>query len=206
MNWGRLKFQLFGNWPVIGKQIQLDYYNSVIERITNIEKRYNSPRVGYDTHIHSLYDCLYGSMIELDEDIQWFLTLGITTYTKTSAMASECLQRIIKGEIFKYEEYFKELNVSSRETEMLDWYSNYEDTAAFMGDYLYMMQVYCLENPLDDNDETGAGAEVYKDSNRWEINRSTLDFINSSHFRLMLDDFITVIKLSIDSQIRRLNG
>lgn len=201
MNWGALKFNLFGDWPLIGHQIKLGYYRSVMDKVENIEKRFNKPMVKFEDNIHALYDCLQGSKITIHEDFDWFLVLGITTYTKTARKTVEFFDRLVEGELFKFEEYFKELNVSSRETAFLDWYSNFEDAQDFLDGFMYMMQLYCLENPL--NEEEG---EVYKGSNRWEIKKGTLEFLNSSYFRLVLDDFITLVKLSIDSQVRRLNG
>jgi len=200
MNWATIKFNLFGDLPVVGKQVSLSYYSSVMDRILFIEKQFNKPMVTFDANVHALYDCLQGSKIVMHEDFDWFLVLGITTYTKTSALTSQFFQRILNGELLKYDDYFKELNVSSRETAFLDWYSNFEDTQEFLGVFLGLMHMFCLENPIDEE------GEIYKGNNRLEINRSTLEFINSSHFRLVLDDFITVMKLSIDSQVRRLNG
>lgn len=201
MNWGALKFNLLGNLPLVGKQVSLSYYKSVMDKVLFIEKQFNKPMVTFDHNVHALYDCLQGAKIVLHEDFDWFLTLGITTYTKTSGMTSQFFARIIAGEVFKFEDYFKELNVSSRETAFLDWYSNFDDTQDFADVFIYMLQIYCLENPI--NEEEG---EVYKGNSRWEINKTTLDFISSSYFRLVLDDFITLVKLSVDSQVRRLNG
>lgn len=200
MNWGVLKFSLFGELPFVGKQVSLSYYKSVMDKVLFIEKQFNKPMVTFDHNVHALYDCLQGAKIVLHEDFDWFLELGITTYTKTSGMTSQFFDRVIAGEFFKFEDYFKELNVSSRETAFLDWYSNFEDTQEFVDAFIYMMQIYCAENPLDEE------GEVYQGNSRQEINKTTLDFISSSYFRLVLDDFITVIKLSIDSQVRRLNG
>ena len=192
---------IFGLLPKLGKGLKLIKYRQVIEKLEFVEKQFNKPMVSFDANIHALYDCLQGPVVELDEDFDWFMTLGITTYTETSGLASEFISRVLNNEFFKYDEYFKELNVSSRETEFLAWYSNIEATQGFLDQFMYLLQLYCIENPKDE--ELG---DVYREDNRRELNKSTIAFFNSQHFRLMLDDFITMVKLSIHSQVRRING
>lgn len=202
MNWAKVKLKLFGNWPVIGKQIQVQHYTSLMDEVDLLEKQFNKARVRFEVIIRDLYDCLERSPVTLNEDFNWFLSISITSYTNTSTAAHYLLDRILKGEFFKYDLYIKELNVSSRETDFLDWYSSNYTVQMFMENFHYLMGLYCLENPLDEEH----GDHTYKETNRLEINRSTLDFLNSSHFRLVLDDYLTMVRMSIDSQLRRLNG
>lgn len=198
-----LKLKVLGSMPWFGKGVQLTEYKRIIDKLDYIEKQFNKPMVSFDANIHALYDCLQGTEIELDDDFDWFMTLGITTYTETSGLALQFVTRILNDEYFKYDDYFKELNVINRETEFLEWYSNMDSIQLFMDRFSYMLKLYCLENPKEADIEHG---EAYNENNRLELNRSTLLFFGSQHFRLVLDDYITLVRLSIDSQVRRLNG
>lgn len=200
MHLAMLKFKLLGNLPFIGKRVQSDYYKGLLAQIIKFEKQYNKPTVKFDQLIHDLYDCLASAPIAICEDFDWFLTLAITAHTKTSRDALEYLCALENGHSFQFDPYFKEFHVSSKETDFLAWYSNRETATSFIWRFLQVLQLYCLENPLDENEG------VPFSEHRKVINKQTMEFLNGSYFRLVLDDFITIVQLAIDSQLRRLNG
>lgn len=200
MHLALIKFKLLGNLPFIGKRFQADYYNELMGQITKFDKLFNKPTVKFDQIIHDLYDCLVTAPLDVCEDFDWFMTLGITAHTKTSRDALAFLYELGESRPFKFDPYFKEFHVSSKETDFLAWYSNRDSAMQFVWMFMEVLQLYCLENPLDEND----GAEFKE--HRKAINKPTMEFFNSSYFRLVLDDFITIVQLSIDSQLRRLNG
>lgn len=199
MHLALLKFKLLGNLPFIGKRVERDYYKELSAHIVKFEKQYNKPTVKFDQLIHDLYDCLAAAPIAICEDFDWFLTLAITAHTKTSGSALEFLHELEDRTAFPFDPYFKEFHVSSKETDFLAWYSNRETTMAFIWRFLQVLQLYCLENPLDENEG------VAFSEHRKAITKPMLEFFNGSYFRLVLDDFITIVQLAIDSQLRRLN-
>jgi len=202
MNWKNWKFDLFRNWPIIGEEIQRDHYNKVLAEIEGVRKRFNHPKVTLTDSIHCLYDCLKGLDIRLYDDFSWYPNVGISAYTKTSQEATALLRMILTGGIPRYDEYFKELYAVDHETGFLDWYSNPESTDELLGQFMLILDLYCEDNPKDD--EYG---ERYKfEYQRKELKPSLLDFFSSRYFRLVLDDFITLVRLAIHTQLRRLNG
>ena len=200
MNLALLKFKMLGNLPFVGKRVQVNYYNSLMEYLTNFEKRVNKPTVKFDQMIHGLYDCLVGAPIAICEDFDWFMTLGITAHTKTARDALAFVYALEEKHHFKFDPFFKEFHVSSKETDFLAWYSNADAATHFIWGFLQLLQLYCLENPL--NEQEG---DTFKE-HRTVITSPTLEFFNSSYFRLVLDDFITIVQIAIDSQLRRLNA
>lgn len=200
MHLALFKFKLLGNLPFIGKKVQLDYYSELMAHLTKFEKQYNKPTVKFDQLIHDLYDCLASAPLAICEDFDWFLTLAITAQTKTSRDALEFLCALEEGHPFQFDPYFKEFHVSSKETDFLAWYSNGETAMGFIWQFMQVLQLYCLENPLDENEG------VAFSEHRKAISKPMMEFMSGSYFRLVLDDFITIVQLAIDSQLRRLNG
>lgn len=214
MSLANLFSDVFLNVPYFGKRFKIARLNSVLAEVAHIKKQFNKPMVRFDDNIHALYDCLRGLDLTLQEDIEWFLTLDITCYTKTSTEAAKYLNRHFENGFPKEEHFFKVLSVGSLETGLLDWYSNFDTAQEFIDLFFYVIDVYCAENlrsvksPAFDPDEQDdvSGSVAYTDSRKREINPSLMDFFNSNTFKLVLEDFMVVIEVVIYSQLRRLNG
>lgn len=202
MQWKNWKYDLFRNWPVIGKDIQRDHYNKVSAEIEGVLKRFNHPKVTLTDSVRCLYDCLKGLDIRLHDDFSWYPNVAISAYTKTSYDASALLHMTLAGGFPRYDEYFKELYVSNHETSFLDWYSNPESAEEFLGQFMLILHLYCEDNPVDEE----YGEQYRFDYQRKELKPGLLDFFSSRYFRLVLDDFITLVRLAIHTQLRRLNG
>jgi hypothetical protein len=204
----------FVNVPYFGKRIKIARLNSVLLEIEHIKKQFNKPMVRFDDNIHALYDCLKGLDLTLQEDIGWFLDLDITCYSKTSTEAVTYLKRHVENAFPKEEHFFKNTSVGSLETGFMDWYSNYDTAQEFVDTFLYVIDLYCAENPrsskrpvfdAEEQDDV-FGTDVYTDSRKRELTQSMIEFFINQPFRLLLDDFLVLVEVVIYSQLRRLNG
>lgn len=201
------------NVPLIGKRLKVARLNTVLSEVEHIKKQFNKPMVRFDDNMNGLYDCLKGLDMGLQEDIRWFLTLDITCYSKTSTEAATYLKRHLENGFPQEEHFFKNTSVGSLETAFMDWYSNLETAQAFVDQFIYVLDLYCSENPrkvkhleeLDEQDDVG-GSEVYRTVRNRELNQSLIEFFNNNQFRLILDDFLIMVEVVIYSQLRRLNG
>lgn len=210
-----LLFKPFESIPYVGKRMKINKLNKVLLDIEDIKKQFNKPMVRFDDNIHRLYDCLKGLDLTLVEDYEWYLSLDITTRTKTSVGASRYITEHINNLFPKEDIYFRESNVSNISVRFLDWCNNTESLQEFVFKFLYVLDLYCEENPKvikcfsDDPEIQGdvfVGHNVYKPLRSKELNYSLLEFFNNNTFRLILDDFITSVQVVIYSQLGGLNG
>jgi len=195
-------FLLFKDLPVVGKPIKRKLFSEAISSIDLIIARAKHPMVSFDSTIHDLYDCLKNVPLELENDFEWLMTLDISAYTKTSGEALELLQRVVTDERFKFDPFFHQLGDITREREFLDWHSNHKATQTFIYKFAQLLHIYCLEFPKEHEREEGQRFDAV---NRIELSVGLMEFFNSRYFKLMLDDFLTVVRIAIHSQLRLVN-
>lgn len=191
-----------GKLPWVGRRLQLSYYQNLKLEVERIEAAFFSPTVRFTDQVHDLYDCLKGSEITLAEDFQWFHSLILNTYSKTAADAVHCLSSITNGWLLKTENYFKETEVTKR-VPLLQWYSNRDYVEQFISLGLVTLQAYTTRYPRLENEKVGPAIEKAKNV-FW--NPSLGNFCGSQYFKMILDDFITIVLIALESHIRRLNG
>jgi hypothetical protein len=188
--------------PLIRKWAGLAYYSELLTQVEQIEARFFSATVRFTDNMHLLYDCLLQATdVALEEDFAWFQTVAMNTYTKTSGEAHSLLAGLLEGKFLKVEDYFKEYEVRKM-TGLLHWYSSSYTVESFMATGLSIIGIYCEHNPHS-NDEDGEDIFTKKPL---RLNQPLAAFITSRHFRLMVDDLLTVTRLAISSQIRVLDG
>lgn len=186
--------------PVIGKATELRYYKGLLEEVERIEARWFSATVSFKTQIHDLYDCLNGPEIHFWEDFEWFDKLEVNTYSKTAADVVHCLSSITNGWSIKTEDYFKDVEVTKR-VPFMKWYSNSHYVEKFLGLAMITMEAYCLRFPR--NPEEGP---TYEKAGNVYWNPAIANLVTGPYFKMIVDDFITIIRIGLDSHIRRLNG
>lgn len=188
--------------PLIGKWAGLAYYKELLIDIERIEARFFSATVRFADNINDLYDCLLQATdVVLEEDFAWFHTIELNTYTKTSGDAHALLAGLLDNKYLKVDDYFKEYEVRKMAS-LLYWYSSSYTVESFMATGLSVIGVYCEVNPRSSDLD---GEDIFT-KKPLRLNQPLAAFITSRHFRLMVDDLLTVTRLAISSQIRVLNG
>lgn len=189
-------------FPLIHRWAGLSYHRELLSEIERIEARFFSATVRFADNIHDLYDCLLQATdVALVEDFAWFHTIELNTYTKTSGDAHALLFGLLNNKYPKTEDFFKEYEVRKM-AGLLHWYSSSYTVESFMAAGLSVIGVYCEVNPRSSDLD---GEDIFT-KKPLRLNPSLAAFITSRHFRLMVDDLLTVTRLAISSQIRVLNG
>lgn len=190
----------FGDLPIVGTRIKIRYYNRLILRLEKINNQFGSVKIRFVTTLHELKGVVEEAHnIALEEDFRWFSETILDLNSTTSREVNEALKTILKGSPQKPEEGFREFGPIKRP--LISWYSNRESFDGFIEDAFLLLKTYCNLNPL--NEETG---DIYKDGEIPEWNTIVKHFITSRYFKLMVQDLIVLLKLTLTSQIRMLNG
>lgn len=195
-------FMLAKDLPVVGKYILRKHLLDTVTQLDEIAARSKRPMVSFDSTIHDLYDCLKDVPLRLENDFEWLMTLEIVAYSKTSGEITELLTRVVTDERFKFDPFFHSLGDVTRDRSLLEWYSNHQATQRFLYKFMQLLHVYCLEFPKEENREEG---QQFNQHTRLELSVGLQEFFNSRYFKLTLDDFLTVVRIAIHSQLRTLN-
>lgn len=195
----RSALQLLGKLPFVGKWAQLEHYNQLLEQFDEVQRGYGSAKVRFIDSIGLLYDALLQvSGVELKEDFDWFYTLELSVYTRTSGEAHRLLEGLVRGNPVKVEDVFRSFGVGSK-VPFMDWYSSGYTSELFFTYGVSLVKMYCEQHA---ESLTPDQAKTKKNS----FNPPLDAFLASKHFKMLTEDLIAVARLIVQSQLRVLNG
>lgn len=197
----KLKILGFLNNTFMKRWVVAAYQRELLTEVQRVHERFNSATARFVDTVHDLYDCLKGAEIALYEDFRWFHGLGISTHTKTAAEAYELVRKVVEGYVFlKAEDHLRQTD-HAKETPFINWYSHANDYQGFITLMLVVLENYCYHKPRDP--ELGPQFEL-GDQIRWR--NGAAEFCNGPYFKMMIDDLVTMVRLALDSNIRRLDA
>jgi hypothetical protein len=195
----RSALQLLGKLPFVGKWAQLEHYNQLLSQFDEVQRGYGSAKVRFIDSVTLLYDALLEvSADRLVEDFNWFYTLELSVYTRTSGEAHRLLDGLMRGNPVKVEDHFRSHGVGSK-VPLMEWYSSGYTTELFFTYGANLVRRYCEQHAEQLSPEQ---AKMKKTS----FNPPLDAFLASKHFKMLTEDLIAIARLIVQSQLRVLNG
>lgn len=186
---------LLSTWPFVGKRFRAAAVGQLLEQLDIVEKGFSSPSVRFAHNIHALHIALQGFDYNLQEDFGYFKGLEFNPYTKTSARAFALLDVIkLNNGLPELDLYFKD-TLKDSSHQFLDWYSNQNTVVGFVGNTIQLLNIYVRLNPLTEDGEP----HIFQPG---EISYNTREFIGGRYFKLLVLDFIQVLKVLLHLEQR----
>lgn len=195
----RSVLQVLGKFPIVGRWAQLEHYNQLLNQFDEVQRGYGTARVRFIDSVTLLYDALLQlSTVELREDFDWFYSLELSLYTRTSGEAHRLLDGLLRGNPVKVEDTFRSFGVGSK-VPFMDWYSSGYTTELFFTQGIRLVKQYCEHFATELTPEQTIAKQR-------SFNPPLDAFLASKHFKMLTEDLIAIARLIVQSQLRVLNG
>jgi hypothetical protein len=185
--------RLMSHWPFVGKKIQHNLTQQLLEKLDKVEKSFGSPTIRFSTNIAVLYDSLEGFDFTLEENFTEYNRLALVAYTKTSGEAHKLLERLSGIGGPKVADYFKD-TMKDAPSPFLDWYSNRHSFEAFIGGTISLLDLYTKMNPSSNDGHVYTAKEL-------AVSYSTQEFLSSKYFKFLVLDLIQALRIVLYLEI-----
>lgn len=190
---------VLGKFPIVGKWAQLEHYSQLLNQFDEVQRGYGTARVRFIDSVTLLYDALLQlSTVELTEDFDWFYTLELSLYTRTSGEAHKLLEGLLRGNPVKVEDTFRSFGVGSK-VPFMDWYSSGYTSELFFTHGVNLVKQYCVNHAEELTPEQAKAKQR-------SFNPPLDAFLASKHFKMLTEDLIAIARLIVQSQLRVING
>lgn len=195
----RSVLKMLGKVPFAGKWAQLEHYGQLLNQFDEVQRGYGSAKVRFIDSVTLLYDALLEvSTDELREDFDWFYTLELSVYTRTSGEAHRLLEGLMRGNPVKVEDTFRNFGAGSK-VPFMDWYSSGHTTEIFFSYGVNLVRQYCEQHAEELSPDQAK-------KKKKTFNPPLDAFLASKHFKMLTEDLIAIARLIVQSQLRVLNG